>query len=154
MSATGTPAAQVYDLLMQQITDYRLDTLFNTSVTDFENYLSAWLLLSCNDFDVCNQDLTFDTSVNCFVETLNQTNITILSQLMVKYWMQKNVNDVLSMNLKVIDKDFRTASEAPNLQAKTAQLNKQEERCSQALINYAYRKNTDWNGWFNQSFAG
>jgi hypothetical protein len=149
----GTPVSEVYDLFLQAITDYRLMVLFNTSTTDFENFLEAWLEFSITDFDICNQDLTFDHTTKVFSVALTQLNKNILASLMVKYWMQKNVNDITQINLHVGDKDFKIASEANNLKEKIAQLNVQKEECSQLLISYAYRAN-DWTSWFNQSFAG
>jgi hypothetical protein len=71
----------------------------------------------------------------------------------MKYWLQKNVNDITQMNLHVTDRDFKVASEALNLREKVVHLNAVKEQCSQMLIDYAYNKN-DWSSWYNQDFDG
>lgn len=149
----GTPLSDVYDIFMSQLSDYRLMALFTTSTTDFENFLESWLVYSINDFDICNQDLTFDSTTKLFAATLTSKNKTILATLMIKYWLTKNVNDITQMNLHINDRDFKIASEANNLKEKMAQLNIFKEQCSQMLIDYGY-KNLDWSQWFSQNFSG
>lgn len=150
---TTTHVNEVYDLFMQQITDYRLVELFNSSITDFENYLQAWLEFSINDFSICNQDLAFDNTTKLFGVTLTTQNKIILATLMMKWWLNKSVNDITQFNLHIVDRDFKVFSEAQNLREKSAHLNIIKEQCSQMLVDYGYSKN-DWNRWYNQDFIG
>jgi hypothetical protein len=138
---------------MQQITDYRLIDLFDTSELDFENYLQAFLEFAIVDFQVCNQDLNFDDNTKQFPVVLSRENKIVLATLMMKYWLQKNVNDITQMNLHITDRDFKIASEAKNLDSKVAHLNAVKEQCSQLLQDYAYSK-VDWNAWLEQNFGG
>jgi hypothetical protein len=149
----NTPLSDVYDLFMQTVTDYRLIELFNTSETDFENYLEAWLQFAIVDFYICNQDLNYDEEDGEFTCVLSRENKVILATLMMKYWMQKNVNDITQMNLHITDRDFKMASEAQNLREKVNALNVVKEQCSQLLQDYGYRLNA-WSEWFAQDFAG
>lgn len=149
---SGTPLSEVYDLFMQTVTDYRLIDLFNTSEPDFENYLQSWLEFSIADFKDCNQDLNFDDNAKLFPVVLTRENKIILATLMMKYWMQKNVNDITQMNLHVTDRDFKIASESANLKEKISALNVIKEQCSQLLVDYGYRNN-NWSSWFNQQFS-
>jgi hypothetical protein len=149
----GTTSSEVYDLFLMTVTDYRLITLYNTSSTDFENYLQAWLLFAINDFSVCDQDLTYDTVTKTFSSTLSSANMVILATLMMKYWLQKLVNDVTQMNLHITDRDFKVASEAQNLREKQAAFSLVKEQCSQLLNDYAYKR-VSWSEWFNQDFDG
>ena len=149
----GTSLSEVYDFFMMTITDYRLTDLFNTSVPDFEDYLQAWLDYAIVDFYTCDQDLNYDDVLKEFPAVLSRENKIILATLMMKYWLQKAVNDVTQFNLHVTDIDFKIASEAQNLREKTAHLNIVKEQCSQLLQDYAYRKN-DWTDRYNQSFSG
>jgi uncharacterized protein (DUF3084 family) len=71
----------------------------------------------------------------------------------MKYWLQKNVNDITQMNLHITDRDFKMASEAQNLREKAAYLNVVKEQCSQLLQDYAFRK-VAWAEWYNQDFTG
>ena len=149
----STNTSEIYDLFMLTVTDYRLLELFNTSESDFEDYLEAWLLFSINDFYVCDQSLVFSTTTKDFTVTLSQANIVLLALLMVKYWLQKAVNDITQMNLHITDRDFKIASEAQNLRQKVNHLNSVKEECSQLLNDYSYRR-VEWDDWFNQDFEG
>lgn len=149
----GTSLSEVYDFFMMTVTDYRLIDLFNTSVPDFETYLQAWLDFSIVDFYVCDQDLNYDDETKEFPEVLSRDNKVILATLMMKYWLQKAVNDVTQFNLHVTDRDFKIASEAQNLREKTNHLNIVKENCSQLLQDYAYRK-ADWETWYSGDTAG
>lgn len=149
----NTSLSEINDLFMQTVTDYRLTTLFNTSVPDFETYLEAWLKFSIFDFNNCDQDLIYDDTTKLFNVSLTSYNKVVLATLMMKYWLQKAVNDVSQFNLHVTDRDYKVASEAQNLREKTAHLNIIKEQCSQMLIDYGYRKSTDWNDWYSQQFG-
>ena len=149
----ATSLSEVYDLFMLTVTDYRLNHLFDSSEEDFETYLQAWLEFAIVDFHMCDQDLNFDNTTKTFSDTLTRENKVILATLMMKYWMQKNVNDITQMNLHITDRDFKVASEAMNLREKTIRLNNVKETCSQMLVDYAYRHN-DWTGWLEQDFFG
>jgi len=148
----ATSLSEIYDLMMQQITDYRLIDLFNTSETDFENYLQSWLEFAIVDFSECDQSLNFDDVTKLFPDVLSRDNKVILATLMAKYWLQKCVNDITQFNLHITDRDFKVASEAQNLREKRAHLNSALEECSQKLINYGYKR-VDWSSWFNQDFS-
>lgn len=164
----GTLASNIYDLFMQTISDYRLDLLFQISEEDFESFLESWLKFSIVDFTVCNQSLAYEEShisqgeeeddpevyvPGEFTETLTLQNQVILVKLMMKHWLQKNVNDITQMNLHVTDRDFKVASEAMNLREKQTYLSSIKEECSILLNDYAYHNN-DWSSWFSQNFAG
>ena len=147
----NTEIKEIYDLFLMQVTDYRLINLFSVSESDFEDYLQSFLEYAIVDFYVCDQDLEFDNDKKEFPATLSRDNKIILATLMMKYWLQKNVNDITQMNLHVTDRDFKVASEAQNLKEKTALLNTVKEQCSQLLNDYSYRR-VDWSEWTNQDF--
>ena len=148
-----THAREIYDLFLQQVSDYRLEVLFETSEEDFENFLEAWLIFSYSEFSNLDIDFDFDTDTGVFSRKLNLQEKSILATLMMRYWLQKLVNDVTQINLHIVDRDFRVASEAMNLREKTVYLNTVKEQCSQMLSDYSYRKN-DWESWNNQNFGG
>ena len=151
----GTSIAEINDIFLMLINDYRLTLLYQSSGSqNFNTYLEPWLLLSIDDFsDICNQELTYDTISQSFSQTLNSRNKNILSQLMVKYWLQKEVNDVLQMNNLIQDHDFKTFSAAQNLTAKQNFYGMKKEELSQLLQDYAY-KNNGWTSWNAQNFGG
>lgn len=131
------------------VTDYRLNELYNASVSDFETYLSGFLIPAITDFKNCNQPLSYATSI--FTETLTEENIKILAMLMKKYWLTKEIDDITQMNLHVTDRDFRVYSESQNMREKQNRLILELENLSQSLVDYGY-DNTDWSAWLNGEF--
>lgn len=149
----GTAYSEIYDSFLMLVKDYRLQTLYDSSLEDFETYLIGFLMPAILEFSpVCDQDLGRDDDKKEFDETLTEENINLLSQLMVKYWMMKNTQDVLQMNLHLSDKDFRHFSENANLKEKSEHLNSIKETISQMLLEYGYRK-TDWSAWASGNFG-
>lgn len=145
----GTEFGEIFDLFMSSITDYKLVTLFNSSPTDFETYLSGWLIPSIGEFTTCDQSLAYSSST--FTETLSQKNINILMLLMKRRWLEKEIDNVTQMHGKIQDKDFKNYSEAQNMTAKQNRLMEMKEEVSQKLVDYGLNT-TDWTAWFNQEF--
>jgi len=153
-----TNSSDIFDLFLTRISDYRLYAIDETSGSlALSIYLEPWLLSSIIDFDVCDQDLTYTSSTisseGYFAETLTLKNKIVLSQLMVKYWLEKEVQDILQMQLFITDHDFKTHAASQNLKAKQDYYNSKKEELSQILVDYGYRVN-DWTGWKNQNFDG
>jgi len=145
----ATPFSTIYDQFIMFVTDYRLNELYNASVSDFETYLSGFLIPAITDFKNCNQSLSYATSI--FTETLTEENIKILAMLMKKYWLTKEIDDITQMNLHVTDRDFRVYSESQNMREKQNRLILELENLSQSLVDYGY-DNTDWSAWLNGEF--
>ena len=141
----ATSATEVFDLFLSLVSDWKLDSLYVTSGSAaFGTYVEPWLLFSISEFeDICDQSLAYDSTSGSqmFTEILTQRNINVLSQIMVKFWLQKTVQDILQMNLAIVDHDFKRFSEAQNLREKRELYNVKREEVSQMLNDYAYRKN-------------
>ena len=149
----NTSLKEIFDLFMMTVTDYRLIDLFNQSEDDFTTYLEAWLIFAISDFSMCDQSLDYNKYTMTFNTCLSDKNKVVLATLMMKYWLQKVVNDITQMNLHITDRDFKMPSEAQNLREKVAHLNVVKEQCSQLLSDYSYRR-VNWSEWFNQEFSG
>ena len=148
----STLASSVFDLFMLNVSDYRLISLFQTSGSDtFGAYLQPWLLRSIQKFDICDQSLDYNSASQSFTVDLTQKNLNILAQLMVEFWMQKEVNDVLQIRQKLQDKELKTYSEAQNFTSKQNNLNLIRESNSQMLVEYGIKTN-NWTYWKNQVF--
>lgn len=145
----GTTFTEIYDQFMMLVTDYRLNALYAESVTDFETYLSGFLIPAITDFKNCNQSLAYATAT--FTATLSVENIKILALLTKKYWLTKEIDDITQMNLHVTDRDFKTYAESTNMQAKQARLILEKEALSQTLVDYGL-DNVAWADWFNGAF--
>lgn len=154
----NTEYSDIFDIFMNLIADYRLVILYaddaENDTDNFENYLLGWLKPAIVEFgDYCTQDLSLrDDSAKTFSIELTEKNITILAKLMVKYWLQKEVNDVLQMRNFVQDHDYKTHSNSQNLREKQSYLQTVKEECSQLLLDYAYRNN-DWSSWASGEFG-
>lgn len=151
----ATKLEEVVDIFMTLQDDYRLQSVFSTSGSAILNTtVEPWLLISIDHFSpYCNQSLDYDTTTQTFTETLYPKNIRILAQIMVLYWLERVVQNLLQMNNNIQDHDFKTWSQAQNLLAKKEFLNTKREEISQLLIDYGYQNN-DWAAWINQDFAG
>ncbi len=141
----GTAFEEIYDFFMTTVNDYRLVTLFNTSPTDFNTYLSAWLIQAIPEFTNCDQSLSYTNSA--FDATLTQKNINILSILMKKFWLEKEMDNILDMENFVQDRDFKTFSPAQNMKARQDRYNMLKEEISQQLTGYGLNT-VNWADWF------
>jgi hypothetical protein len=154
---TGTPYTDIYDLFLNRIKDWRLNVLYNNGdgEADLNTYLQGFLILAIPDFDNCTQDLEDrdDTTLNQFNQTLTTQNKVILSLLMTKKWLDKEIRDVTQMSLHLQGGDFRTFSEQSNLKAKQEYAIILDEEISQTLTKYGY-SNLNWQEWFAGNFMG
>jgi hypothetical protein len=136
---------------MSQIEDYRLLSLYNEDIlndtTNLNTYLLGFMILAMPEFSSCLQDLTDrnDTTM-VFNFTMTDENKKILSKLMVKEWMAKELKDILQMRWNITDSDFKHYSEAQNTKSKQDVLSELREECSQLLIDYGLKHN-DWTAW-------
>lgn len=142
----GTAFEEVYDFFMTLVGDYRLISLFNSSQTDFNTYLSAWLIQAIPQFSNCDQSLAYSNSA--FTATLTQKNINILTLLMKKLWLEKEIDNILQMNNLVQDRDFKTFSQGQNMKAKQDRYNMMKEEVSQQLVEYGLNNSVDWASWY------
>ena len=132
-----TSINEVIDLFLMLVNDYKLKQIFDAG--NLEEYVEVWLRMAIVDFNrVRTLPLSYNPISKTFSEVLTDEEISILSQLMVKYWLTKEVNDVLAMENVLQDHDFTRHSEAQNLDAKRNLLNRQTEDCKQLLIQYGY----------------
>jgi hypothetical protein len=155
----GTNLTEIVDLFLGNIDDYKLNLIYTTSGSiTLNTYVEPWLLQSINDFlPVCDQDLTY-TSISTtidgsFTETLTQENKVLLAQIMVIYWLERNIQNNLSFNNYLQDRDFKGFSPANITKSKQDFLNTKREEISQKIVDYSLRKN-DWVSWDNQIFSG
>jgi hypothetical protein len=148
----GTGITEINDLFMLMQRDYRLLAIYKESAAGFNTYLEGWLLFSIDEFqDICDQDLTYDTTTQSFSQTLSRRNKLVLAQIMTKYWLTQEVQDVLQMNVNLQDHDFKHYAESQNLKEKKDMLITKKEEISQLLIDYSYR-NINWDAWETQVF--
>lgn len=150
----NTPYQDVFDLFLQQVEDYRLDELFSASENNLSVYLTGFLVLAIPEFPQCNQNLSDrDDTEMVFYFEMTDENQKMLSKLMVKEWLSKEVKDIGQMRWTITDHDFKHYAESQNLKEKQSVLTVLTEECSQSLINYSY-KNMDIQKWLQGDFLG
>lgn len=141
----ATPFSDVYDQFLMMAKDYRLNQLYESSVTDFTTYLSGWLLPAITDFKRCDQSLAYAN--NAFTATLTRENIKILALMMKRYWLKQEIENITQMSLHVQDRDFKTFAEANNLNSKREIYMLDIEEISQTLVDYVMDNVIDWDAW-------
>ena len=144
----------VYDSFMLKIKDYQLTALYQSSPTNFNDYLSGFLIDAIQDFvNSSRQDLTDrnDTTL-IFNFDLDDANIYILAEHMIKHWLEKEIQDTSQMKLHLTDRDFKHYSEAQNLKSKQDYHATVYERANQLIVNYEFNE-VDWSGWGNGDFG-
>ncbi|RPI82270.1 MAG: hypothetical protein EHM34_07195 [Nitrosopumilales archaeon] len=148
-----TSLDEVCDLFLGRITDYRLTTLYTTSGSGALNtYLEPYLLDAIDEFDVCDQALVYSTSTQTFSVTLTSINKNMLSFIMVKYWLAKEIRDINQMRLHLFDRDYKTFAEANNLKTKIDLYTITCEEVSNKLTSYGYKRWVTWDDWDDQDF--
>lgn len=115
----ATLYSSVYELFQSGLKDPMLDRLFQSSVNNYENYLFPFLIVAMSEFTFCKQNLEDRNDSNKqFNITLTTDEKVILSKLMRKAWLEKEIHDINQMKLHLQDGDFKTYSEAQNLKEK------------------------------------
>jgi hypothetical protein len=154
----GTLASEIMDIFLTRVDDYKLTAIYQASGSlVFINYVEPWLIDATVEFiPICDQDLTYtvsgSTTEGYFTQTLTTENKSILSQLMVKYFLAKTIQETLQLINVVNDKEYRTFSPAQNLSAKKEYYALKVEELDQLLGKYALRR-TDFTSWNNQVFV-
>ena len=154
----GTTSTEIFDLFLANIRDYTIDALYIDSGSAVLNsYLEPWLLYSIVEFsEVCDQSLNYtETNLSVgqgyFDESLSLKNRAILALLMTKYWLKREIQNVLQMRNYITDHDFKTFSAANNLHAKRVYYQAVNKELDGILGKYGYESN-DWSSWKLQNF--
>lgn len=148
----GTKFTEVFDQFTMLVEDYRLVAMYETSPVDFELYLQGWLIPAIVEFIYCDQSLSYSLATAEFTETLTTKNIVTLARIMKKYWLQREIDDITQMNLRIQDHDFKNFSEAQNMKEKRDRYILEREAISQMLVDYSLQS-LDWAGWLVGDFG-
>lgn len=139
-----TNYSSIFSLFSTSVKDYNLDKLYNTSIVNFEIYLTNFLIKAIPNFINCKKNLEDrNDTTRIFNVVLNTDERVILSNLMLVEWLTKEVNDITQMSIHLQDTYFKTYSEAQNLKEKREHLNKTREDCNKQINQYGF-KNLDW----------
>lgn len=115
----STPYSEIFNLFLFNIQDFNIDDMYESSVTDFETYVTNFLLKAISDFNNCQQDLSNrNDTTRVFNITLTLTEKNILANYMTLHWLQKEINSILEMRNYLVSGDYKAFSAANNLKEK------------------------------------
>ena len=135
----ATTFEEIYDLALVSIVDYKLNKLYAQSETDFAIYLKGLLLKHLSDFTNCKYDLDVITDVtgSTFTVTLNMKEKSIISNLLVLSWWEKETYDATKITSYFSSgSDYKRISEANNLKEKRTTMDEVREKISQEMMDY------------------
>ena len=128
---------EIIDLALVLIDDYKLRKLYDISQTKFLSQCDSYLIAAIPNFTRCNQSLEYDASARQFLNTLTPLEISILADLWVLEWFNKETQDSRKINaLLQSSGSFKTHSAAQNLKEKSSYLDGLREKVEQKMTNY------------------
>ena len=133
----GTPYTVLYESVLSKIKDY---DFINLSETDIYEVLSDYIRPAIVSFRICKIDLS-NRNEDGFNETLNDTEIEILSNYMVINYLDSNYIRVpLALKQTLLSKDFNAFSPANQLNAVMAVRDKYLSDNETLLSRYSWIK--------------
>ena len=132
-----TPFDSVEDLALIAIRDYKIDKLYNHSVEQFQQYLDGFLLTAIPNFRNCRQSLDYDIEQRQFNADLSSMEQSILADLWVIEWFNKETNDATQIQNKLqVASAFTSHSASQNLKEKSTYLDKLREGVDLKITQY------------------
>jgi hypothetical protein len=132
----GTPFADVINIFLIKATDYGLSTLTDDEKND---YLETVLISAVFKFEpVCRTDISLRGETE-FTETLTDTEIDILSELMIVEWIKPKLYTTELYRNMLSTKDFNTFSPANLLKEMRETYNTASKTANELMILYSYR---------------
>lgn len=127
----------IIDLALTLIDDYKLRKLYDISQTKFLAICDSYLIAAIPNFTRCNQSLEYDTITRQFTNELTQLEISILADLWILEWFNKETQDSRKINaLLQSSGSFKSHSAAQNLKEKSTYLDGLREKVEQKMTNY------------------
>lgn len=127
---------EIINRSMIVIRDYRLDSLAQTNINAFKEYMSGFVIKAIPSFDGCLTDLSYNETTASFDNTLSYKEQDILADLVVLTWFEALTNDITQVNLHLQSRDKKTHSENSNLKEKGVYLDKLREKVRQSITDY------------------
>ena len=132
-----TPFDEIEDLALIQIRDYKIDKLYNQSVEQFHIYLDSFLIDAIPNFTRCRQNLDYDLEARQFNSDLTDMEKSILADLWVIQWFNKETQDTVQIQNKLqVSSSFTSHSASQNLKEKGSYLDKLKESVDWKITQY------------------
>lgn len=128
---------QVIDLALVTVDDYKLVKLYNQNQQGFQQWCDGFLLSAIPNFFQCRQSLEYDTTTRQFVSDLTSTEISILADLWIIEWFDRETQNSAKINaLLQTSGSFKTHAASQNLKEKSAYLDGLREKVYQKITDY------------------
>ncbi len=136
----ATSFDSVIDMALIIIRDYKLDTLYNANVDDFNLVLQGYMLKGLPKFEVSSvKSLDYDLESRTFNEDLDSIEIDIISDWTVIMWYTDQLQDVLEFKEPLRDVDFNRFATGQNLKPRQAYLEELRRKVKQDATNYQFQ---------------
>lgn len=130
----ATPFDAVIDIALVTVDDYKLGKLINKSQEGFNTYVDGILISAIPNFTRTIRPLTYDIDAREFTIDLNSLEISILADLWVIKWFDKEINVSSFLQNKLqISPAFTTHSPAQNLKEKVTYVDGLREKVQQKM---------------------
>ena len=126
----------IIDRALVTVEDYKLLKLINTSQDNFNTWCDGFLISAIPNFLNCRQILDYDMDKREFTANLTNMEISILADLWVIAWWERETNDSTKINaLLQTNNSFKTHSASQNLKEKDARISSLYTKVSQKMLN-------------------
>lgn len=135
-----TEFEKIYKLFLNMIQDYSLTKMFEFDPETAEDMLETFLIMAIAEFEGYNKLIAnVNLKAKCFSFELTISEMVIMARIMVMCWLDRVINDLTQINLKLQDNDFKHSSENANLKEKLEYADRWREKVYQQLMTYALK---------------
>lgn len=133
----ATSFDKVIDLALVKVDDYKLVKLYKQSEENFTKWCDGFLLSAIPNFFQCRQSLDYNTDTREFVSELTNSEISILADLWIIEWFNRETQDSTKINaLLQTSGSFKTHAASQNLKEKGVYLDALREKVNQKVTDY------------------
>ena len=126
----------IIDRALIVVNDYKLLKLINKSREEFNTWCDGFLVTAASNFVNCRQKLDYDLDKREFEADLTNMEISILADLWVLAWYERETNVATGINtLLQTNNSFKTHSASQNLKEKDARISSLYTKLHQKMEN-------------------
>lgn len=126
----------IIDRALIVVDDYKLLKLINQSRDDFNSWCDGFLVSAVPNFINCRQKLDYDLDKREFEADLTNMEISILADLWVLAWYERETNVATGINtLLQTNNSFKTHSASQNLKEKDSRISSLYTKLHQKMEN-------------------
>lgn len=132
----ATSFDNIIELMMTNIRDYKIDSLYEIDPTGFATYLDGFILRGLPRFTDSLTSLDYNAETREFTHDLSLLEQTIIADYATLEWMKSCIEDITQFQLHLTNREFKIHSEAENLKQKQSLANDMREKVKQLSVDY------------------